>query len=140
MMMLANRRSENQREVLVSCRRRAREPAGWLSAVADGLRPAGVVLTHADCGQATVDRVALGGLVGVVLAGGSPEIAPLSLLRVVRSIDADLPCWLVTGDMRRHTLQTALALRATGVFAKPVDVSGLTLVMLKILSDPRLGG
>ncbi len=57
----------------------------------------------------------------------------LSLLRVIRSIDDELPCWLVTPDPCRRTLQAASSLRVTGVMGYPIEVQELTLALRKLL-------
>ncbi|MFQ5414685.1 MAG: hypothetical protein ACE5E6_09535 [Phycisphaerae bacterium] len=126
-------RQDGEREVLVS-QRAALDACGWLSDMAGRLRAFDLVVTPARSSRETIERVESGGLAGAVLVGDPVEIDGLSLLRVVRSIDAELPCWLVAAYAGRHTIQTALALRATGVLAQPVDVSALSMALLSVLA------
>ena len=78
-------------------------------------------------------RVERGGWGGAVVIAGGRQSEGLSVLRAIRSIDRDLPCWLVTDDARRATLEAALALRVMSVFTHPVRVQDLTLALTKLL-------
>ena len=97
------------------------------------LRPRGLGLYRTSSGSETISRVERGGLAAVVLIADERRIHGLSLLSIIRSIDDDLPCCLVTSDIRRSTLQMALSLRATSVMTYPIAGGELSLVLQKLL-------
>lgn len=125
-----------RREVLVSHGRPVCGPR-WLRDLGDELRPVGVVLTHTHSGPDTICRIEHGGLSGAILVGDQRGIDGLSILRIIRSIDVDLPCWLVAERTTPRTLQTALSLGARSVITYPVEVRELTLALSKVLMDPN---
>ena len=84
-------------------------------------------MCRAHTGPDTILRVEQGGLGAAVICADHARIDGLSVLRIIRSIDMELPCWLVTKDTTRQTLQTALSLRVTSVVTHPDRVSALTL-------------
>lgn len=105
----------------------------WLNEVDTGLRPTGLRVCRVHTRAETICRVEHGGLAGAVVIADGRQIEGLSLLRTIRSIDRDLPCWLVTDDTRRATLEAALALRVMSVFTHPVRVEDLTLALTRLL-------
>lgn len=113
--------------------------AHWVCGVDDLLRPAGVVVCRAHTGPDTIRRIEQGGLGAAVVCADHARIDGLSLLRIIRSIDMDLPCWLVTKDTTRQTFETALSLRVTSVVTHPDRVSALTLALRKVLMDRTIG-
>ena len=108
----------------------------WLGEVEEGLRPSGLVVCRAHSGPDTIRRVEQGGLGAAVLIADRTQIDGLSILRVIRSIDAELPCWLVTPEATRQLLEAALSLQVTSVLTQPVEVNRLTLALKKVLIDP----
>lgn len=120
------------REVLCAHGQPASEPR-WLIELDELLTPKGFVIYRTTSGSETIQRVERGGLAAVVLVADERRIHGLSLLSIIRSIDGDLPCCLVTADSRRSTLQTALSLRATSVMTHPIASGELTLAIKKLL-------
>lgn len=120
------------REVLVSHDVLGGGPR-WVAEVEDRLRPTGLVVRRVFTGLDTIRRVEVGGLAAAVLVADGARIDGLSILRVIRTIDAGLPCWLVTGDTTRRILEEALALHVTSVMAPPVEADRLTMSLKKAL-------
>jgi len=120
------------RHVLLACGQRG-ENATWFARIDVVFRPSGFVLCRTRTGIETVQRVEQGGLAAAVLMEDQRAIDGLSLLRIIRSIDAGLPCWLVTDDTRRHTLQAALALQATSVITHAIEPDELEMVLRRRL-------
>ena len=108
----------------------------WLGEVEDGLRPSGFVVCRTHSGPDTIRRVEQGGLGAAVLIADGAQIDGLSILRIIRSIDAELPCWLVTTDTTRQLLEAALSLHVTSVMTQPVEVNRLTLALKRVLINP----
>ena len=108
----------------------------WLREVGDELRPSGFVFCRAHSGPDTVRRVEQGRLAAAILVEDRLQIDGLSLLRIIRSIDMKLPCWLVTENATRRTLEIALSLSVAGVMTQPIDVTVLAQALRKLLSDP----
>ncbi len=119
-------------EVLISHRRQGGGFC-WLDEVETFLRPSGLRVCRVHTRAEAICRVERGGLAAAVVIGDGRHIDGLSLLRVIRSIDVDLPCWLVTDDPRRATLEAALSLRVMSVFAHPVEVGDLTSALERLL-------
>ncbi len=124
------------RTVLVS-HGRAAIGAGWLCDVEDVFRPSGFVVCRTHSVPDTVERVERGGLAAAVLVEDQPQLDALSLVRIIRSIDVDLPCWLVTENTSRRTLETALSLSVAGVLAPPDNAAVLSRTMIRFLSDAQ---
>ena len=112
---------------------------GWLGSLEDALRPAGYGVCRTHSGADTIERVERGGLAAAVLLGDGQRIEGLSLLRIIRSIDSALPCWLVMETPTRRTMQTAFSLRATSVMSYPVAREDLSLALMKVLPEQPLG-
>ena len=125
-------------EILLSYGRQ-QDVADWLGGVADALAPAGVVCCRAHTAGDTIRRVERGGLGAAVVCGDDPQIGGLSTMRVIRSIDTDLPCWWVTAAPTRQTLQVALSLSVTSVITHPDRVDALTLALRRVFVD-RVSG
>ncbi|MBI4717013.1 MAG: hypothetical protein HY763_04355 [Planctomycetes bacterium] len=121
------------REVLFAYERPFDGPA-WARQISERLQPTGLVVSHVDSLAATVRRVERGGLSAAVLMADRTPFEGLSSLRVIRSIDCRLPCWFVTRETTRRTLEAALELRTT-VLSFPVEVSELTLALRRVLLD-----
>lgn len=115
----------------------AYEPAGrdldWVCGVDRTLTTRGCRVWRAHSGEETIRRVEQGRLSAAVLTAHRQSIDVLSLLRIIRSIDVDLPCWLVMEDANRWALETALSLRATGVIGYPVDGPELSLALARVI-------
>ena len=104
----------------------------WLSSLARGLEPAGLALESVPSGPETISRIERGNVAAALLVHALPQPDSLSLLRIIRGLDAGLPCWLVAREVTHATLQAA------AVLADPVDSELLALAMLKVLGRNRL--
>jgi CheY-like chemotaxis protein len=105
----------------------------WLGEMDQAFKPVGMTICRAHTTPAAIARVELGGLAAAVLIADLWEIDGLALLRIIRSIDGHLPCWLITDDPTRSTLEAALALRATCVMNHPPTAGELALVLRRRL-------
>lgn len=105
---------------------------GWVRDVGQVLRPAGMTLTCVASRGGSLDRVRLGGLAAAVVVAERRAYDGLSLLRTIRSISVELPCWLVTEAPSRVTLQTAMGLRGVGVVSSPVDADALAAALRRL--------
>ncbi len=103
----------------------------------EAFRPCGLTLFRADPRAAALNTVEKGGLAGAILIDDRPRVDGLTLLRLIRSIDMILPCWLVTAKATRRTLEAALNLSVCGVMETPTDVIEFTRTLVRYLDDPR---
>ncbi len=125
-------------DVLVSFWRTGDEPH-WLRAVGQALSPVGLCVLRAQFGEETIRRVEGGGLAAAVVVADQTRSDGISLLRIIRSIDLKLPCWLVVPRTTRQVLEAALALQVTSVMTHPVEVDELALGLTRVLgrgADP----
>lgn len=105
----------------------------WLCDMDARLGRSGLVVCPAHSGQETIRRVEEGGLSAAVLFEDQRVIDGLSLVRIIRSIDQMLPCWLLTCDTRRTTLETALALHVTSVLTSSIGPGELAAALCRRL-------
>jgi len=112
------------------------ESAGSILGVASSLESVRLTVCRTHTGQDTIARVERGGLSAAVVCGDASRIDGLSVLRIIRSIDNVLPCWLVTTRPSRQVLEAALALRVTSVIACPFEEQDLLGALRRVLSDP----
>lgn len=98
----------------------------WLADVDASFAPAGMVACRVQGGEEALQCVQRGGLSAAVFWTERRWGDGLTLLRIVRSIDVDLPCWLVGDDASRWALQEALSLRVTSILARRVGPDELT--------------
>jgi len=84
-------------------------------------------------GRETIARVEQGGLAAAVLVADQCDIDGMSLVQIIRSIDEQLPCWLVTESPTRQVLQQALTLRVTSVISHPTEFDGLVIALQRLL-------
>lgn len=105
----------------------------WFFELATGLSAGGVGICRTYGRPETLGRIERGGLAGAIVVADDRGFDALSLLRGIRSINTDLPCWLVTREANRQTLEVALDLRVTSVLPQPVNVSAFTLTLLGAL-------
>jgi len=105
----------------------------WLIELDEMLKPRGLELYRTSSGPETIRRVERGGLAAAVLIADERQIRGLSLLSIIRSIDDNLPCCLVTTDIGRSSLQIALSLRATSVMTLPIEGGELSMALQKLL-------
>lgn len=158
MMMATDSRRRRPREVLVWHRRFVAEP-DWVEDLGRAINDDGLVLSRTHSARDTIGRVERGGLAGAIVAGGyagsasagidGPEMEgagfdcagmdSLDVMRSIRAIDADLPCWLVARRLSRPVMQTALQLRVVSVFTYPVEVSSFCLALQRVLEEPENG-
>ncbi|MEK6676783.1 MAG: hypothetical protein AABZ47_14160 [Planctomycetota bacterium] len=120
------------REILVAAHREWTE-SYWLADLDSCLQPTGFSLRRCDLGADTVERVAGGGVAGAVVITEHRWADTLSMLRVIRSINLELPCWLIADEPTGPVLQTALALRVNGVMCPPVTPVSLSLTLTRVL-------
>jgi hypothetical protein len=132
--MLASRR-------LLLAQAHSGDGLAWGLDIETALHPAGVlVYRETSCGDA-VRRVEEGGLSAAVVieqqpVAGSPDV--FALLRIIRSLDAVLPCWLVTRMTTRRALERALDLRVQSIIQYSSGVDELLAGLRKVLQDPTL--
>lgn len=101
----------------------------WVEVITPRLRGWRIAVERAYTGREAVGLAERGGLDAAILAGDTPPWDGLSVLRVIRSFDAHLPCVLVAAEASKRTLQQTLALGAYSVIPQPVDVACLSRVM-----------
>ncbi len=111
--------------------------ASWVGGLDEAFRPCGLTLFRADTRSAALDTVEKGGLAAAILIDDRPRVDGLALLRLIRSIDMVLPCWLVTAKATRRTLEAALELSVCGVMETPTNVIEFTRTLVRYLDDPR---
>ena len=122
------------RTLLLAHSRRTFGPQ-WLTEAGSGLRPSGYQVHRTHTGVETIARVEQGGLSAAVLIADQCDIDGMSLVQIIRSIDAELPCWLVTESPTRQTLQQALTLRITSVISQPTEMDGLVIALQRLLMN-----
>ncbi len=120
------------RTLLLAHSRRA-AGADWLVEAGAAIKPEGWVLHRTHTGAETIARVEEGGLSAAVLIADQSQIDGMSLLRIIRSIDLHLPCWLVAESPTRQMLEQALTLRATSVISQPAEMDGLVITLERLL-------
>ncbi|MBI1826493.1 MAG: hypothetical protein HY287_08180 [Planctomycetes bacterium] len=108
----------------------------WYDDLDAHFRPVGLEVCRTRSGSDAIDRIEQGGLAGAVLVADDHEIQGLSLVRIIRSIDAVLPCWLVTDAASRATLEAALALRVASVITRPSGPEDIRLPVDRVLHRP----
>lgn len=91
-------------------------------------------------GPDVVTRVERGGLAAALFVDDRTAGEGLSLLRIIRSIDRDLPCWFITPMASRQILEAALSLRVISVMTYPVEVTEITLGLRKVFGVPGANG
>lgn len=101
----------------------------WVDDLGRAIRDDGVVLSLTDSESDTIGRVEDGGLAGAIVVVNQGGMDGLAIMRAIRAIDVDLPCWLVARTVSRSILQTALRLRVASVFTFPVEVNNFCLAL-----------
>jgi DNA-binding response OmpR family regulator len=112
--------------------------AGWGQEIETVLSPSGVMVYRARSSHEVVQRIEEGGLSAAVLFGEQPLPGGtdiFSLLRLIRSIDMALPCWLVVRMTTRRALERALELRVQSIIEYPSGVADLIAGLRKVLQD-----
>lgn len=109
--------------------------ARWLGGVEPWLAPVGIDVCRAHTPPDTIRRIERGGLSAAVLCTDGSGFDGLSLMRIIRSIDGRLPCWLVLPDTSRQMLEEALMLKVSSVFTLAVPAQQLTLAMRRVLLE-----
>jgi len=122
------------RTLLLAHSRRAFGPY-WLTEAGSALSPTGWRVHRTHTGADTIARVEEGGLSAAVLIADQCDIDGLSLVQIIRSIDSQLPCWLVTESPTRQTLQQALTLRVHSVISEPTEMDGLVIALQRLLMN-----
>ena len=107
----------------------------WIDEVRSVLEPDGLLVRRTHSAEDTARCVERGGLAAAVLVAGGGRMNGLSVLRIVRSIDVVLPCWLVALRTDRSTLQAALALRVTSVIAQPAEAMDIARALRTVIVD-----
>jgi len=119
------------RQVLVS-HPGARPEGDWIAGLTRYLEEHEVAVQRAYTGRQAVELVDGGRVDAVVLSGDRPPMEGLSVLRIIRTIRADLPCVMVLTEVSTRSLQQALELGAYSVVRQPVDVLRLQRVMVRL--------
>jgi CheY-like chemotaxis protein len=109
----------------------------WLGGIDAAFEPNGLIACPTHTGMETIRRVEEGGLSAAVVVEDQRTIDGLTLLRIIRSIDRALPCWLLTEDTRRSTLETALSLQVTSVLTASIRPSELADTLWRRLQFGR---
>ena len=105
----------------------------WMGDIDAAFGPTGLVVCPAHSGPETIRRIEEGGLSAAVVVEDQRTIDGLSLLRIIRSIDHVLPCWLLTEDIRRTTLEAALSLHVTSVLTSSIGPGELAATLCRRL-------
>ena len=116
------------KRLLISQADRAGE-GEWISGLTEYLEPYPIEVRRAYTGQETIGLVEGGRIDAAILATELPRMDGLSVLRIIRSLNAELPCVMLTADASRRILQRALELGAYSVVTLPVDLASLRRVM-----------
>lgn len=107
----------------------------WLGGIDAAFEPNGLIVCPTHSGPETIRRIEEGGLSAAVVVEDQRTIDGLSLLRIIRSIDRVLPCWLLTEDTRRTTLETALALQVTSILTSSICPDDLAATLWRRLQN-----
>lgn len=105
----------------------------WLADVDAAFAPVGLVACRTHGRDETAQCVQQGGLAAAVFWTEREWGDGLTLVRIVRSISLDLPCWLIGDDVSGWALQQAFALRVTSVLARRVEPVELTSMLQRRL-------
>lgn len=129
MVLEAETRTDRPRRLLIT------DPdADWCRHVGRVVEPEGVEPVISDSPEGTYDQVESGGLSAVILGGHWQRPDTLTVLRVIRSIDGELPAVLLTAHATRRVMEDALSLAAFSVLESPVDDRLLAEVVHRLLS------
>lgn len=101
---------------------------GWVGGITSYLAERCIEVERVHTGREAISLVERGGIDAAILSDDLPRMDGLSVLRMIRSVDARLPCVMVAAEASPRTLQQALALRAYSVVTEPVDLAALTRV------------
>ncbi len=99
--------------------------SGWLE-------PNGIAVHRASSGRQAIEIVERGQAQLAVVGMDLPRMDGLSVLRIIRSIDRQLPCVVVAGQPSGRVFQQALELEAYSVIAEPVDAGLLVELVARI--------
>ena len=105
---------------------------GWAEGLSGWLEPNGIAVHRASSGRQAIEIVERGQAQLAVVGMDLPRMDGLSVLRIIRSIDRQLPCVLVAGQPSGHLFQQALELEAYSVIAEPVDAGLLVELVARI--------
>jgi CheY-like chemotaxis protein len=104
----------------------------WPDALADLFEPQGIAVRRTADGPETISVVRREQVSVAVLAVEQPRLDGLSVLRMIRGVNAALPCVLVSPQASRLVMEQALGLGAYSVLDAPVDAGILAQVMRDI--------
>ena len=104
----------------------------WADALSRIFEPQGIVVRRAPTRPETVSIVEHEPVAVAGLGVEQPRMDGLSVLRIIRNLDAALPCVLVSRQASRPLMEQALGLGAYSVLADPVDVDIMAGVMRDI--------
>lgn len=122
-------------EVLIACEPAFRQ-VPWIQRLDENLRLEGLSLRHAHTQTEAVAFVERRAPRAVVVSSDRQRIDGLSLLRIIRSLNAQLPCWLITDDANRRMLEVALAMHVISVLHHPVNGEELSIALKRVLLAP----
>ncbi len=124
----------NERRELLLAKGRSSVRPRWFAALDAVLHPGSLDVCPAYSAPDTISRVSQGGLAAALLVADDEFIDPLSLLRIIRSIDTALPCCLVTTEATKTMLQSAFLLNAMSVVTHAASVDEMTLVLQRLIT------
>lgn len=105
----------------------------WIGEAGLALGSRGWRVHRTHTGTETIARVEEGGLAAAVLIADRCDIDGMSLVQIIRSIDTQLPCWLVTDAPTRQVLQQALTLKVTSVISRATELDNLVVALQHLL-------
>ena len=104
----------------------------WADALTEMFEPQGIAVRRTANGPETISVVEREQVAVAVLAVEQPRLDGLSVLRMIRGVNAALPCVLVSPQASRLVMEQALGLGAYSVLETPVDTDIMAQVMREI--------
>jgi len=101
----------------------------WITGLTDYFQPYPIEVRRAFTGREAIGLVEHGGIDAAILSVELPQMDGLNVLRIIRSIDAELPCVMLTAEASKRILQRSLELGAYSVVTLPVDLAALKRVL-----------
>jgi CheY-like chemotaxis protein len=125
--MMATAQSHNYSILITDDDPRCRE------ALRDIMEPEGFRTRLASSGEEALDIVREGPVHLALLDMHMPTLTGLETLRLVRQINAMLPCILVTADANEHLMRQAYQEHAYSVIPKPVSKNVVLYIVVRAL-------
>jgi CheY-like chemotaxis protein len=99
----------------------------------DIVEPQGFRTLLASCGEEAIEIVQHESVHVVLLDMYMPTLTGLETIRIVRQVNAVLPCILVTADATEELIRQALLLHAYSVIPKPVSKNVVLYTVVRAL-------